>query len=327
MLGRQVVHLGGVLVGVVELPAVVGEVAPAGDRRVDAHRLPALVPDRPRPQHREEPRLLGRRHVVALEGRAEAHALQRDLGEALDHLRQLHPDAVVDGGHQVGGVGELVPQLAPGLDLPGPGDDQRVGHAPLEVVALPHLERGVERPRPAHRVVVVGRRRAQLLEVLQILLDLVGDAVEELVLVDRPVGAALAAGAVVGDQHDDGVLELPGRLQEVEQPPDLVVGVGQEPGVDLGHPAEEPLLLLGQRVPGPDHVDRVPRLAVDARLLGIGVQRRQLGAVGEDAQLLLALEDLLAVAPRSPCRSGPCTSRSTPWGRGGAHGWRPGRST
>ena len=88
----------------------------------------------------------------------------------------------------------------------------------------------------------------------------------------------------------------PDCLQEVEQAPDLVVGVGQEPGVHLGHPAEQPLLLLRQRVPGPDHVHRVPRLALDALLLGIGVQRRQLGVLGEDAQLLLALEHLLAVA-------------------------------
>jgi hypothetical protein len=72
--------------------------------------------------------------------------------------------------------------------------------------------------------------------------------------------------------------------------------VGQEPGVDLGHPAEQPLLLLRQLLPGPHHVDRVPRLAVDALLLGRGVQRRQLGVLREDAQLLLALEHLLAVA-------------------------------
>src|SRR4029450_1654259 len=56
------------------------KVAPAGDRAVDADRLPALVPDRPRPQHREEPGLLGRGDVVALEGGADAHGLQGGPG-------------------------------------------------------------------------------------------------------------------------------------------------------------------------------------------------------------------------------------------------------
>jgi hypothetical protein len=45
VLGGEVVRLGRIVVGVVELPAVLVEVAPAGDRRVDGHRLPALVPD------------------------------------------------------------------------------------------------------------------------------------------------------------------------------------------------------------------------------------------------------------------------------------------
>ena len=33
------------------------------------------------------------------------------------------------------------------------------------------------------------------------------------------------------------VLPLPGLLQVVQQPADVMVGVGQEPGVHLGHPA------------------------------------------------------------------------------------------
>ena len=45
-----------------------------------------------------------------------------------------------------------------------------------------------------------------------------GDVVEELVLVERAVRAALAAGAVVGDDHDDRVVELAGLLEVVDQP-------------------------------------------------------------------------------------------------------------
>ena len=52
-----------------------------------------------------------------------------------------------------------------------------------------------------------------------------GMPLANLLLVDRPVRAALAAGAVVGDQDDHRVLALAGLLEVVEQPPDLVVGV------------------------------------------------------------------------------------------------------
>ena len=57
MLGGEVVQLRAVDVGVVELPLVVVEVGPAAERRMGGHGLPAVVPDAPRPEHREELRL------------------------------------------------------------------------------------------------------------------------------------------------------------------------------------------------------------------------------------------------------------------------------
>ena len=126
------------------------------------------------------------------------------------------------------------------LDLCGPGDDHRIGRAALVArVALPHLERRVERPGPAGRIVVVGLRAAEVVDVLERLLDRVGQAVEDLVLVHRAVRAAFAGGAVVGDEHDQRVVELAALLEVVEHPPELVVGVAQEAGVDLRHPREE----------------------------------------------------------------------------------------
>jgi hypothetical protein len=112
---------------------------------------------------------------------------------------QLQAEALVDRRNEIGRVAELVPELGAGLDPCRPRDDQRIGDAALEVVALPHLERGVEGPGPADRVVVVGVRAAERVQVLQVLLHVVGNAVEELVLVDRAVGPALTGGAVVGD--------------------------------------------------------------------------------------------------------------------------------
>ena len=54
LLGCEVVQLGAVDVGVVELPLVVVEVRPAAERRVGGDGLPAVVPDASRPEHGEE---------------------------------------------------------------------------------------------------------------------------------------------------------------------------------------------------------------------------------------------------------------------------------
>ena len=56
--------------------------------------------------------------------------------------------------------------------------------------------------------------------------------------------------------------QLVGLLQVVEEAADLVVGVAHEAGVDLGHPCEELLLVVGERVPGARDVERRERLAV-----------------------------------------------------------------
>ena len=67
--------------------------------------------------------------------------------------------------------------------------------------------------------------------------------------------------------------------QEVEQPAEVVVGVAEEAGEHLHHPAVQPPRRLGQRLPVGD----------------VGVVPRQLGVGGHDAQLLLPREGPLAV--------------------------------
>ena len=152
----------------------------------------------------------------------------------------------------------LVADLAARLDALGPRDDQRVaGAARVFRVALEHLERRREGRGPSGRIVLVGVRSAQLVDELHVLGQFVRVAVEELVLVDRAVGAAFAGRAVVRGVEDDGVLELAGLLQVVDDAADLGVGVLREPGVDL-HQAREQLLLVGvERIPRAHHVARV----------------------------------------------------------------------
>ena len=87
---------------------------------------------------------------------------------------------------------------------------------------------------------VEGRRAAEFVDRPEAVLEWLRGVVEELQLVGGASGAALGTGPVVGDQHDQGVFELAGLLQEVEQPSDLMVGVRQEPGEHLHHPGGEP---------------------------------------------------------------------------------------
>ena len=82
----------------------------------------------------------------------------------LDRLRRLDAEDVEDRRHEVDRVVVLVADLAAGLRPGRPRDDARVARAAVELVALPHLERRVERHRPAVRVVVVRLRAAELVD-------------------------------------------------------------------------------------------------------------------------------------------------------------------
>ena len=138
-------------------------------------------------------------------------------------------------------------------------------------------------------IVLVGVRAAQLVDELHVLGQFIRVAVEELVLVDRAVGAALSGRAVVGGVEDDGVVELAGLLQVVDDAADLGVRVLREPGVDLRQ-AREQLLLVGvERIPRAHHVRRVGHVGRQ------GVERGQLRALGQDALRDHARQHPLAV--------------------------------
>ena len=160
-----------------------------------------------------------------------------------------------------------------------PGDDERVGGAAAVGLPLPPPERRVAGPRPAPRVVVEGRRAADLVDAREAVLEGLRGVVEELRLVGGAGRAALGAGAVVGDHHDDGVVQVAALAEEVQQPPEVVVGVAEEAGEDLHHAAEQPARRLGQRVPVGD----------------VRVVPGELGVGGDDPELLLRGEDLLPV--------------------------------
>ena len=216
---------------------------------------------------------------AVVEGVREADALERGLGDAAKLGRCVDAERLEHGGHHVDRVRVLAADLALGLDALGPVHDEPVGDAAAVGLPLPPPERRVARERPAPRVVVEVLGAAEVVEGGEVLLEVVGHVVEELVLVHRAVRSALGAGPVVGDDHDDGVVQLAQVVQEVQHPSDLVVGVLEESGEDLHHPGVELALVVRQVGP----------------LLHVGVVAGQLGVLGDDAEFLLTGEHLFAV--------------------------------
>src|SRR5205823_12436056 len=137
---------------------------------------------------------------------------------ALDRLRSFDTHDIEDRWHDVDGMMVLVAYLALTLDPLRPGHDQRVTNAAVIAIALPHLERRIERHRPAGGVMVVRQRTAQHIQVLEVLLQTVGNAVEKLIFVDRAGRSTLTAGAVIGDHYYKGIVELTRLFQEVDDP-------------------------------------------------------------------------------------------------------------
>jgi hypothetical protein len=71
-----------------------------------------------------------------------------------------------------------------------------------------NIRYGVEKVTAQPVVVVVRARRTELVDHLEVLLDVVGNPVEEEVLVDRAVRTTFAGRAVVRAIEDDRIVEL-----------------------------------------------------------------------------------------------------------------------
>jgi hypothetical protein len=64
-----------------------------------------------------------------------------------------------------------------------------------------------------------------------------------LLLVQRSAGAALGAGAVVGQRDDERIVETAERRQASQQPSDLHIRVIEQPGVGFLESREYPALV------------------------------------------------------------------------------------
>ena len=159
--------------------------------------------------------------------------------------------------------------------------------SPAEVRAdlLAPPERRVPRPGPGGPVVRRHDRVAPVLDpavaLRELELHLVGerDAVLHRQLVERTGDGSLHARAVVApDPDDQRVVELAEFLDRIDHPADVVVGILGVPGVHLHLAGVERLQPVGHVVPCRERL----------------VARGQLRVGGDDAELLLTSEGLLA---------------------------------
>ena len=177
---------------------------------------------------------------------------------------------------------ELLAHLARGLRAGRPVDDQGGPGASEPRVALPEPQGRVAGPRPSPGVVVVRAEAAPVVERGQVVLDRLGDARGEAVLVHAALDPTLGARPVVREEEDERVVELPHLVEERDEPPDLGVGMAEEAGEHLLHPGVHAPLV--GREGGPVGYPRW--------------SRRERGALGDHAAVELAGED--ALPPRLP---------------------------
>ena len=201
---------------------------------------PAVVVQALHAQHLEILGAVARRRVepagVVVEGIGEANTLDRLLCDAVDLDRRRDAGELEQRRHDVDDVVELPADAALVLDLGRPGDRHAVlGPAEEGRDLLGPLERRVEGPGPRDGVVRVGLVVAPLVVVRHVFGSGRIDAVERQHLVPGAHRRALGRSAVVAaDVDDDRIVELAHVVDSLDDATDLVVGVGEVGGVDVG---------------------------------------------------------------------------------------------
>ena len=300
MLGRQVVRLRPVGVGVVQLPGVVGERRQRRHyprRRVTGDRGPALVVDAAVAEHLEVLRLapLGRGRVV--EAVAHAHALDRLLLDAVHRASApagRRPRAPSARRRSRGGTG-CGPRPSPGCRSAS-GRSCRCAcrpsaRRPASSTGTACPSRAPSRPRSGCTPSACRTRRSA--HAMNSAVSSSAAPLRRNSSLKLPLTGALGAGAVVADDVvDQRVVEHAEVLERVDEPPDVVVGVLEEAGVDLHLPGQHRLEVVRHLVPGGDLLGpaRSARPRAGSRRAPSGARRSP------------------RAARPSPGRSCPCTS-------------------
>src|SRR5262245_44591075 len=144
---------------------------------------------------------------------------------------------------------ELVAYAAGVVDAARPMRDQRIANAAAMCVLLVSFVRRVPGLGPAPWVVRLRPWAADVADPAFDFLERFGDAVEIFERVDHAKRAAFLAGAVVGHQQDERVVQLTDIGEDGDQPSDLLVSMIEERCKCFLQLESKPLLRVRQRVP------------------------------------------------------------------------------
>jgi hypothetical protein len=208
----------------------------------------------------------------------EADSFDRLLGNALVHVGRVYTDTFEDRRQHVGDMVVLVAGGTGVADAIWPVHDERIADASLVGVLFVEPQWGVADLRPARWVVVVQVRAADFIDSIDHVFRSTADQVEEPQFVEGAVFAALLARPIVGDEHDDRVVEHVHEVEEVDQSPNLDIGVIQESCEGFLHACVELAIRFRQVIPRLD-----PAIA-----------RREGGVWWNDAEFQLTFEPALS---------------------------------
>ena len=295
---------------VVELPGVGVDTWLGLHDGVIRDRFPGLVVERSAAEHLVV--LSGvtiRRRGIGKSAR-EARSLDGSLEDAVDGVRSREPHDLENRGHEVHCVNVLSTKSW-FRHLSRPMDDQRVGDTALVHLSLPAAKRRVACDRPAPRIVVVPQRTANFVDVGERLLHRRRHPVPCSDVVHRSGRSTFGARPIVREHEKQGVLEIAGPAQKVDEPRNLMIRVAQEPREGLHVAGIQPALVSRQGVPRGDPV-------------GPG---RELGSRREDPRSDLSAQGRIAPGRPNRRRTRPGSPRSIHVVTGEVSGTCPWRST
>ena len=141
-------------------------------------------------------------------------------------------------------------QFTPGLDALGPVDDQRVSDATVMNGLFKVFEGRIACHRPASVVVIVGLGCTPLVIAFHVFLHgRLGNAVEDQHLIVGAFQSSLAAGPVVGGDHDQCVVQCSRAIERRDDAADFVVHMLELSGKGLHLAGVHLLLLRGEGIP------------------------------------------------------------------------------
>ena len=206
----------------VELPDIVFE---RRARTMHGDGLPTVMPDASMSEHLVILRRLLGWGIRVFEAVAKAYALDRLLWHALVDIGGFDADTFENRGQEIRDMVVLIASCSGIADAVWPVHDERVTYAALVGVLFVETQRRIADLGPARGVVVVQVGSTDFVDTIHHVFRTATDQIEEPEFVQRAVFASLLARAVIGDQHDDRVVEHIELFEEVDQPADLVIGV------------------------------------------------------------------------------------------------------